>query len=955
MSKTINTPMGGFGSTDKGKFSYTPKEALGGRINSYGTDNPNKAILSMATMITDRIGQKITGKEPDYYGLASVATEEMAQVALKMKLRKPKTLPEIAELTGLDQAHLEDVLEEMCYIGICEFNREKPDHQLRYEIKTFVPGSAEMLCEHAEWFKDRPELAEMFELSTFYPFSGFGPVGVTQMIPPGGAGTGMHCIPVEKAIETVNNSVDIEHLSYWIDKYDKFSVGPCTCRQERHERGVGCVDDPNNWCIGVGDFADYCVQSKKPGHYISKEEVYRILKSAEDNGFVHQITNIDGENKIFAICNCDVKICNALRTSMLFNTPNMTASSYRAKVDPVNCVACGRCVQYCPAGAVKLGQKLKLKDGSELEYPKHDLPDDHIWLKNRWDPDYRDTHREECYETGTAPCKTACPAHISIQGYLQMAKEGRYDEALELIKRENPFPAVCGRVCNRKCEEACTRGTIDEAVSIDEVKRFIAQRDLFAETRFVPEKILPSNVIKEYKEKIAIIGAGPAGLSCAYYLATLGYKPTVFERNTEPGGMMVYGIPSYKLQKDVVAAEIDVIRQLGVEIKTGVNVGTDVTIAQLREQGYKAFYIAIGLQGSRNAGVDGEDANGVTSALEHLAKVHGDKNYKVPSKVVVIGGGNVAVDSARTAARLGGTEVSMYCLESRDIMPASDEEIEETEAENIKINNSYGPKEILKDENGNVRGVIFKRCTSVFDGNHKFNPEYDENDTVTVECDMVIESIGQCIDWGKLLDGEKIEYVHGNYPKADSFTYQTATDDIFVGGDLYHGPSFVINAIAEGHEASESIHRFVRPTCDSLTLGREHRHFVELDKDNIKISSYDNSKRQKPGLVENVNIPSTFDEYKETFTETQVKLETHRCLGCGASVVDENACIGCGICTTKCAFDAIHLYRTHPEASRMVPCEQRVPELVKYMPKRVVKIAKRSIKDAVEKIRPETK
>ncbi len=397
-----------------------------------------------------------------------------------------------------------------------------------------------------------------------------------------------------------------------------------------------------------------------------------------------------------------------------------------------------------------------------------------------------------------------------------MAKEGRYDEALELI---------------------CTRGTIDEAVAIDEVKKFIAQRDLFEETRFIPEVVLTSNQYTEWGEKIAIIGAGPAGLSAANYLATKGYKPTVFEKHDEPGGMMVYGIPSYKLQKDVVAAEIDVIRQLGVEIRTGVEVGKDVTIQELRDQGYQAFYIAIGCQGSRKAGVEGEDAEGVISAIDHLAKVHGEKDFTVPKKVVVVGGGNVAVDAARTSA---------FCLESRETMPASDEEVEETLAENIAINNGWGPKEFLKDKNGKVTGVVFKKCLSVFDENHKFAPKYDENDTITVEADYVITSIGQCIDWGGLLDGEDMEFVHGNYPKADPFTYQTSVPDIFVGGDVYHGPSFVVNAIGEGHEAAESLHRFVRPTCDSLTLGREHRHFFEFDKNNISVESYDNSKRQKP-------------------------------------------------------------------------------------------------------------
>lgn len=305
----------------------------------------------------------------------------------------------------------------------------------------------------------------------------------------------------------------------------------------------------------MGDMADYVVETDKGGRYITKEEALDIFRQAEENGFVHQITNIDGEDKIFAICNCNVNVCYALRTSQLFNTPNMSRSAYVARVNKDNCVACGRCVEYCPAGAVKLGQKLCQKDGSEVSYPKQPLPSEVPWGPHMWTEDYRDKNRINCYDTGTAPCKTACPAHIAVQGYLKMAAQGRYTEALALIKKENPLPAVCGRVCNRRCEDACTRGTIDEAIAIDEVKKFIAQQDLDAETRYIPKKVIPSLDEKFFADtKIAIIGGGPAGLSCAFYLAEKGYRPTIFEKNEKAGGMLVYGIPSYKLEKDVVQA-----------------------------------------------------------------------------------------------------------------------------------------------------------------------------------------------------------------------------------------------------------------------------------------------------------------------------------------------------------------------------------------------------------------
>ena len=659
-----------------------------------------------------------------------------------------------------------------------------------------------------------------------------------------------------------------------------------------------------------------------------------ILKRAEDNGFVHQITNIDGENKIFAICNCNVNVCYALRTSQLFNTPNMSRSAYVARVETQDCVACGRCVEYCPAGAVKLGQKLCTKDGP-VSYPKHELPDGAKWGPEKWDEDYRDKNRINCYDTGTAPCKTACPAHIAVQGYLKKAAQGKYRDALALIKKENPFPAVCGHVCNRRCEDACTRGTVDQAVAIDEVKKFIARQDLEAENRYIPP-IVPPTTGRLFEEKIAIIGGGPAGLSCAFYLAEKGYRPVVFEKNEKPGGMLVYGIPSFKLEKDVVDAEIEIIRQMGVEIRCGIEVGKDITLDELRAQGYQAFYLAIGCQGGRLAGIPGETAEGVMTAVDFLRKTGADESYPIEGRTVVVGGGNVAIDVARTATRCGASEVSMYCLEGRDIMPASAEEVEEAEEEGIAVNCGWGPKEILTQD-GKVTGIVFKKCLSVFNEEKRFAPVYDEEDTVTVPCERVFLSIGQSIQWGELLNGSKVELGRGNAAVADPVTYQSSEPDIFVGGDVYTGPKFAIDAIAAGKEGAISIHRFVQPRS-SLTIGRNRRQFIELDKENIKLDAYDNSSRQIPGIDEAIDRRKSFRDARKTFTEEQVKIETARCLGCGASVVDENKCIGCGVCTTKCEFDAIHLYREHPECSKMYRSEDKFKAILPYAMKRGLKI-----------------
>lgn len=904
------------------------------------TPDPGKPfrepIAKLGKKITDRIPQKlglkkITRNDPEYWGLAGVLTDEEALLALKLGVRKPKTLSEIVKISGLEEKKCEALLEEMSRKGLLEYNWENAAHEKQYVLPMYVPGCAEFFNMNAKILESNPEMGTFFEHMSRLPLE-----KITPFVPEGGAGIGMHVIPVEKAIEMENESVDLEHISYWLSKYEgKYAASPCSCRRSRLTHDEGCADDPEGWCVAVGDMADYVVETQKDGRYISKEEALDIFRQAEENGFVHQITNIDGKNKIFAICNCNVNVCYALRTSQLFNTPNMSRSAYIAKVEKQNCVACGKCVEACPAGAVKLGQKLCDKEGCEITYPRMPLPGDQPWGEHMWTHNYRDVNRINCYDTGTAPCKTACPAHIGIQGYLQLAKEGRYEDALALIKKDNPLPAVCGHVCNRRCEDACTRGTIDEAVAIDEVKRFIAERDLNAETRFIPKKTIPS-LKGGFEEKIAIIGAGPAGLSCAYFLALTGYKPTIFEKNAEPGGMLRYGIPSYKLEKDLLAAEIDVIRQLGVEIRCGVEVGKDVTIEDLREQGYKGFYAAIGCQRGRKPGISGENAEGAYAAVDFLREAGAKESFSLEGDVVVVGGGNVAIDAARISSRCTDAKISMFCLEAREKMPASNEEIEEALEEGIELNCGWGPKEVL-EEDGHVSGVVFKKCTRVFDAQGRFSPEYDENDTVTIPCRHVIFSVGQAIDWGHMLDNLHVELRPNGGALANKLTYQTSEPDIFVGGDVYTGPKFAIDAIAAGREGAISLHRYVHEHC-TLTIGRNRRDFIELDKENIKVETYDSSSRQIPPKADVKEQAKTFRDLSQSLTEEQVKKETSRCLSCGASVVDPNKCIGCGVCTMKCMFDAIHLHREIPGASIMRASEDKLKYILPNMVKQSIKV-----------------
>ena len=611
----------------------------------------------------------------------------------------------------------------------------------------------------------------------------------------------------------------------------------------------------------------------------------------------------------------------------------MSRSAYVAHVEKEKCVACGRCVEVCPAGAATLGQKLCKKDGSEVQYPKMPLPSEKKWGPEMWSENYRDKNRIETHETGTAPCKTACPAHIAVQGYLKLAAQGRYTDALELIKKNNPLPAICGHVCNRRCEDACTRGTIDEAIAIDEVKKFIAMQDLKSETRFIPKKVVPS-LDGKFDQKIAIVGGGPAGISCAFYLAEKGYKPTIFEKNEKLGGMVVYGIPSFVLEKDIVAAEIDILREMGVEFKTGVEVGKDITLKQLREDGYEAFYIAIGCQGGRKVNVPGEDAEGVMTGVDFLHATTDNENYKLTGDTVVIGGGNVAIDVSRSAVRCDSPKVYQVSLETRDIMPALPEEIELAESEGIEFHGGWGPKEILT-ENGKVTGIVFKKCTQVKNAEGRFDPQYDENDTMTIPCSNVLLSVGQGTVWGDLLKDEAVEF-RGPAPVADPVTYQTTVDDIFVGGDMFTGPRFAIDAIAAGKEAAISIHRFVQPGS-SLTIGRNPNYYKELDKTDILVENYENTGRQTPGHKELIDKKS-FRDSKLVFTEEQVKDETARCLGCGASIVDPNKCVGCGLCTTRCEFDAIHLHRDLPAASTMRKAEDKLKYILPNGAKQAIKI-----------------
>ena len=386
---------------------------------------------------------------------------------------------------------------------------------------------------------------------------------------------------------------------------------------------------------------------------------------------------------------------------------------------------------------------------------------------------------------------------------------GKFDEALELIRRENPFPAVCGRVCPRFCEEACSRGDVDAPVAIDEVKKFLAQRELDPATRRIPKMLNMTG--KPFTNRIAVVGSGPAGLSCAYYLALQGYPVTVFEKQKTVGGRAISEFPSYRLEKDVVAAEIDILREIGVEFRTGVDVGRDVTLDELRREGYEAFFLAIGAWKAVPLGIPGEKYRGVMSGLDFLRRAEGPRPPAVSEHTVVVGGGNVAIDAARTALRLGAKDVTVVYRRAREDMPADAEEVAEAEAEGVKFRFLASPLRIKGSDGRAVEVELQLMGQGEADGAGRRKAVPLEGQTDVIPAGTVIAAIGQRVDWGDMLAGSRVQLRRSGAAMADRVTLQTMEPDIFVGGDALTGPSFVIDAIAEGKEAAISIHRYVQP------------------------------------------------------------------------------------------------------------------------------------------------
>ncbi len=852
-------------------------------------------ILKLATKISleSLTYTGITYNDPEYRILEPIVDDDMCKVMLHMKLDTPRTTEELAKRCKASVEWTREQLDKLNEAGVCRTMEGLNGAKAGWYYPIWVPGIMEGILSNNEQCERYPDLAACFEEYTRRRIAMVAPVmqnGKQGMM-------FMRVMPVMSAIENNSKTASYDEVRTLIEKASAISVGPCSCRRSRRLIGEGCGHLEEDMCMYLNDNA---INYSRLGSHrlITKEEAYEILKRAEDNGLVHEINQTPGFEDTTAICNCCGCSCYALRIANYFRSAKSIQSNFLAKVDKNKCVACGQCVENCQTNALKLGQKCSTVDPkiSDAYHSDKEIP----WDSKSYNVNYR-TNRTDVMPSGTAPCKAACPAHIPVQGYLKLAGEGRYTEALELIKKENPFPAVCGRICNKPCEAACSRASIDDAVAIDDVKKFIAEKDLDAKTRFVPK--LLNQIGRKYEEKIAVIGAGPAGLSCAYYLAVKGYPVTVYEKEKELGGMLTLGIPSFRLEKDVIKAEIKVLKDLGVKFKTGVEVGKDITLDKLRKDGFKAIYLAVGASKGAKVGCPGDDLDGVFTGIDFLREVNLGNKPAIGKAVAVIGGGNVAIDVARAAVRLGAKTTIVY-RRDRDAMPAADDEIEEAIEEGVKFKFLAAPAEIT----GEGKAAELKvEIMELKDGKPVGTGEFE-----TMKVSAVISAIGQKID----LEGiEGINTGAKGTVLVDEYG-RTNVEDVFAGGDLVTGPKFAIDAIAAGKEASISIHRYVHPG-QTQDLGRDHRDYKPLDVATLGINAvgFDNAPRQKAAGASAKEAKKSFKDLRGTLTEEQIKKEAARCLGCGCVVVDEDMCIGCGICTTKCKFDAIHLEKVMDHTS----------------------------------------
>jgi heterodisulfide reductase subunit A-like polyferredoxin len=539
-------------------------------------------------------------------------------------------------------------------------------------------------------------------------------------------------------------------------------------------------------------------------------------------------------------------------------------------VDLAKCTSCGECAKVCPVSVYdNYNENLSNRKAIYKQYAQA-MPGAFAISKR-----------------GTSPCKAACPAHVSVQGFIALMEAGKYQEAITLFKKDHPFPGICGRVCHHPCEAVCTRNDIEEPLAIQHLHRFLADWDMARETYYVPEKKTAR------KEKVAVIGSGPAGLTCAYFLALEGYSVTVFEKFPVLGGMLTVGIPSYRLPRDIIDAEIQVIKDLGVIFKTGVEIGKDITIAMLRKEGYQAIFLGIGSHECKLLGIEGEDLEGVYPGVDFLREVNLGRRISLGDRIAVIGGGNVAMDSVRTALRTGSAKPFIIYRRSEEEMPASKEEIDECRQEGIEIMTLTHPVRIISKDKKVKAIECIKMELGEPDKSGRRRPVPIQGSEFAIEIDALIPAIGQESDWACLTDECACTLSDWGTLRVDPITLQSDDPDIFAGGDSVTGPATVVDAIAAGKKAAVSIDRFIRGEDLKENRDKEWKGIKD-----VPTQGYDLIFKEKMPCLLPEERMKNFNEVQLGFREGQVHHETQRCLACGI-------CSECYQCVDACLAQAI--------------------------------------------------
>ena len=855
--------------------------------------NRKEKLLKLVTHM-NCFNAEPTEKSVEYIYLDTLMPDEdMIDAALALELRVPTYVEELAPRIGKSIEETAEICFRLAKAGVVYYETDK-DGVDRVNLPIFVPGSMECACFRPADTEKHPQLAYAFDKyidDTSDAVSRFIRMGEGLV----------RTLPVEAAIRNEPRRAAPEEVSYWVEKYaPSLAVASCECRYTRMQNGEGGHDLEGEWCIHLGVLAESCIRLGK-ARRITKEEAYDILREAERRGYAHEIINIDGKEESIFICNCEYTTCGAYRTAWYTNSPNAVSSNYRARVDEKACVACGACTDVCMINAVRLSRrncdKSAIRPALIPGVPGYDEHPTNHELLTEW--------KHVVSETGTSACMTDCPAHISVQGYLQLIRDGQYEKAVALMKKDNPFPSVCGSVCGRACEAHCARAEKDGPVRMDIINSLILDKEAEG-LSWTPEK--------EFREgkKVAVIGSGPAGLSCAYYLAQMGHQVTVYEKETRLGGMLTLGTPDFRYRKDILEKEIGALRDLGVRFETGAEIGKFLTIPEMRDMGFKAFYIAIGAQGIRKPGVPGENADGVLSGLDFLKKINLGGHVHLGKRTVVIGSGNIALDVARTAVRLKESQISLFSARKTEEMYADQETIAEAGYEGVRVRGGMNLCRILT-KNNMVCGAVFTSGGQM----------------IEVPCDTVLLAGEQVIEWGTLLDDLKVtlnrDLTAVTIPVTEVTTYQTAPSagdpagtyhvptpfevyqsaepDIFVGGDAWYGGGSVIDAIAAGKEAAESIHRFVWPG-HNLVFGRD-RKLYRADGKKPEVRDYNRTPFRTAFRTEGGQMLDA------AAGEALALQEARKCLRCGAAYVDETLCIGCGLCVERCGFGAISLSKKY--------------------------------------------